>query len=227
MIHIYITDKIFTTIDDEDFELVSQYFWDIHNGYLHSNKILLHRLILNASKNQIVDHIDHNKLNNQKNNLRLTKNIQNLHNKNLSPKNKSGFCGVSWHKRLNQWQAMIKVNYKQIHLGNFDKLEDAIAARKIANVRYKFHKNHGLIIPELKKISDTVYFQEDKTIYLKSKTYSSTGYKYIYKVIEGNYQRYKVSFNYGDKSGRTWNAGTFVNLADAILFRDNLFKGIF
>jgi hypothetical protein len=51
--------------------------------------------------------------------------------------------GVSYSKRYKCWEAYITVDYKRIHLGRFKNIEDAILARKEAEVAYKFHKNHG------------------------------------------------------------------------------------
>lgn len=50
----------------------------------------------------------------------------------LHRKNKSGYTGVGWKKQLNKWIARIMIDRKQIHLGVFDSLEDAIQARKEA-----------------------------------------------------------------------------------------------
>jgi len=57
--------------------------------------------------------------------------------------NTSGVTGVYWNKRDRKWQAMIKVNNKQIHLGYFEGKTEAITARKIAEIKYGFHPNHG------------------------------------------------------------------------------------
>lgn len=90
-------------IDDEDFDLVSKYSWTIKytnnkpyvHGYLlgHSNgktkRHYLHRLIMNADKTQIIDHID-----DQKSNLRFCTLKQNAHNKKKGVNNTSGYKGV-------------------------------------------------------------------------------------------------------------------------------------
>ncbi|MCK5015416.1 MAG: AP2 domain-containing protein [Candidatus Omnitrophica bacterium] len=53
-----------------------------------------------------------------------------------SLKNKTGTIGVSWYKQIQKYQAYIGVNYKIIHLGCFTKLQDAITARKNAEIKY-------------------------------------------------------------------------------------------
>jgi hypothetical protein len=76
------------------------------------------------------DHKDTDKINNKWNNLREAKHINNQHNKNPPKTNTSGYKGVCWHKRDKKWHAMIKVNGKQVHIGQFTNIEDAIIARQ-------------------------------------------------------------------------------------------------
>lgn len=54
----------------------------------------------------------------------------------LSSRNTSGVSGVCWHKKLGKWTAKIGKNYKRIHLGCFDSFEDAVAARRAAELLY-------------------------------------------------------------------------------------------
>lgn len=80
-----------------------------------------------------VDHIDLNGLNNQKHNLRLCTNHQNSFNKRIPSENKSGFKGVSFHKRAGKWRARVKFNRKENHIGLFkSKIEAARAYDKLA-----------------------------------------------------------------------------------------------
>lgn len=57
-------------------------------------------------------------------------------NQRIRKTNTSGYKGVSWEARRNSWLAKITLNYKSIHLGNFENIEDAIKARKQAEIRY-------------------------------------------------------------------------------------------
>lgn len=205
-----------TMVDAEDFEFFNKFVWHLNKqGYVSHAKYRLHRAILFAEKGDIVDHIDHNPLNNQKSNLRLVKTIENLHNKSLSPLNKSGMCGVSWHIKLNKWQAMIKVDYKQIFLGNFDSKEDAIKAREVANIRYKFHKNHGLDIP--KEIQDVNQFKKDDL-----RGFGNTRHRFICFENRKNHSRYKVSVFIS--KGNYKYVGSFKTLELAIEARDLYLK---
>jgi hypothetical protein len=81
-----------------------------------------------------IDHIDGDRSNNRIDNLRTATHAQNHQNKGLQRDNNSGKHGVSWNKRQAKWEAYIKVNGKQIHLGTFDDLEaagDAYLAAKV------------------------------------------------------------------------------------------------
>ena len=89
------------------------------------------------------DHINHVKDDNRWSNLRSVTRTQNNQNHSIQSNNTSEFVGVYWFKRDKKWRAYITVNQKQIHLGYFDKKEDAISARKEANIKYDFHRNHG------------------------------------------------------------------------------------
>ncbi len=90
-----------------------------------------------------IDHIDHDRQNNKWENLRLVSRTDNMRNATQSKANRSGFTGVGWCKQQGQWRSQIMVNGKSIKLGRFDNLEEAIRARKSANVKYGFHPNHG------------------------------------------------------------------------------------
>ena len=90
-----------------------------------------------------VDHINGDGLDNSWCNLRPVTHKENGMNQRLSKNSTSKFNGVCWHTGTNKWRAYIKVNGCQYHLGLFDKKSLAIKARKNANVKYGFHKNHG------------------------------------------------------------------------------------
>ncbi|WP_266030417.1 HNH endonuclease signature motif containing protein [Brucella intermedia] len=90
-----------------------------------------------------IDHINGDRTDNRINNLRLVTRQDNLRNMGIPVHNSSGHIGVSWSKERHKWLAYINVNRRMIPLGRFDRLEDAVAARKVADKQYGFHKNHG------------------------------------------------------------------------------------
>ena len=83
-----------------------------------------------------IDHIDGNSLNNKIDNLRLATRSQNVINRQFQKNNKSGVVGVHWEKKYQKWQARISYKNKKIHLGYFDDIEEAKAARIAAEKKY-------------------------------------------------------------------------------------------
>lgn len=127
-------------VDNDDFDIVSKYCWYVSTkGYAYSRKnkkhVSMHRLIMNPEKLQ-VDHINRNKLDNRKSNLRLVTNQQNQYNTRLPRNNTSGFKGVYYNKDCNKWSAQITVNKQTINLGLFENKELAIQVRLLAEKQY-------------------------------------------------------------------------------------------
>lgn len=122
--------------DLEDYDLIKDYTWYIDkDGYVkarelkQSKNILLHRLLF-SYPNCSIDHINHKKFDNRKNNLREVTNSQNSMNSELHKNNTSGVSGVNWDKNLRKWRVRITVNYERIDLGVYSKFEEAVKARK-------------------------------------------------------------------------------------------------
>ena len=88
-----------------------------------------------------IDHINHNPSDNRLANLRPASPSVNQRNRSLNKNNTSGFNGVRM--RRGRWLAQVKINNKVIDLGSYIRKADAITARKEANEKYNFHKNHG------------------------------------------------------------------------------------
>ncbi len=83
-----------------------------------------------------LDHINRIRTDNRVSNLREATNKQNQQNAGKRSDNKSGHPGVSWYKQNYKWVAKIAHNRKQIHLGYFATLEEALSARKAAEKLY-------------------------------------------------------------------------------------------
>lgn len=90
-----------------------------------------------------IDHIDQDSTNNRLSNLRSVTNAENSKNQKIPKNNSSGVTGVYFRNKRQKWEAKITVNGKLIYLGLFDLKDDAITARKNAEVEYNFHPNHG------------------------------------------------------------------------------------
>ena len=127
-------------IDLEDVDNVKEYKWHLNNstGYVNNNKnkLLLHRFIMDCPKDKVVDHVNHDPLDNRKENLRVCTHQENIMNSSLSKNNTSGITGVAWDKQHNKWRSQIKINRKSITLGLFNTKEEAIEARKQAELEY-------------------------------------------------------------------------------------------
>ena len=125
--------------DLEDWEVLKQYTWtkDAY-GYasasIERHRKKFHVIIMGNKNGYVVDHIDQNKLNNKRNNLRFLTKTGNAINSKLSKNNTSGVKGVVRYR--NKWHAQIMVNGKNIHLGYYDKMEDAIEARRKGEEKY-------------------------------------------------------------------------------------------
>jgi hypothetical protein len=120
-------------IDTENLEFVKSNYWHLHDGYLRSTKHgMMHRKILNVPKNMECDHINRNRLDNRKSNLRVVTHKENMQNKSTYKNNSSGYPGIKWNKSLNKWQSQITINKVRKHLGVFANLQDAVIARRLA-----------------------------------------------------------------------------------------------
>lgn len=117
-------------IDAEDVEKCKKYSWQLLNKrnkflyFRNCEKQLLHRYIMNCPDDMVVDHINHNTLDNRKENLRICTFKENIDNKNLINKNnKTGYTYIT-----TQYSKFI-VRVKGKRIGVFQKLETALKAR--------------------------------------------------------------------------------------------------
>lgn len=131
-------------VDKEDLPRLLEYRWCISKSGPNYLRVIslcrtkprtrLARLVLNAPKGKIVDHINQNPLDNRKENLRLCNKSQNAMNSKIRTDNTSGIRGVSPYRR--GWIAQIGVNTKNVLLGYFKCIKDAIKVRKEAEEKY-------------------------------------------------------------------------------------------
>ena len=125
-----------TKIDKDDYAKTRQYKWNMNDqGYAVNRKhrLRLHNLVLNKTNHKLdTDHINGDRLDNRKKNLRICTHSQNLMNQRVPSDNTSGYTGIIWDKERSMWMVRIK----KIHLGRFKELSKAIKARKQAELRY-------------------------------------------------------------------------------------------
>ena len=148
-------------VDDADFDWLSQWNWraqyckngpfyaarTVHGGA--SFTVLMHRVITGAPSGMEVDHINGDKLDNQRKNLRICSKSQNLGNQKIRSSNRSGFKGVSFSTsgaRTPGWGRW-KAKVKGIHLGYFSTAEEAALAYNTAAKQHfgEFAKPNVLI----------------------------------------------------------------------------------
>jgi len=126
-------------IDDDDYENYGSLKWsvDVHGYVVRQLRInrkrknfYLHRLVNQTPRGEITDHIDRNKLNNQKSNLRTATNSENSQNRNAY--SKTGYHGVyqadGTLNKYNRFVAFITICGKKKYLGSFKTPELAALA---------------------------------------------------------------------------------------------------
>ena len=122
-------------VDAEDYEELSKYKWhaikkkNLSKYYAcryqrgGPKTVFMHRMIMTTPNGMQTDHINHNKLDNRKSNLRTVTSSQNgINRKGLQTNNKSGYTGIYWHQKA--WCVEIKLHQKKIWLGRFKKIKD-------------------------------------------------------------------------------------------------------
>lgn len=134
--------------DLEDYDRIKEHYWKKDGqGYIcyrdpETEKLIkMHQFLLGVKG---VDHINRKRNDNRKENLRKATEKENARNRGLQSNNTSGFTGVF--KKINSksisWYAYIKVNGKNIHLGSFKTIEEAIKTRLEAELKY-FGKDYA------------------------------------------------------------------------------------
>jgi len=129
----------FFYIDADDYSKIKEFTMSVKRydktNYIKINtpvKITLHKYIMQTEDKEIVDHIDKDGMNNRKENLRICNKQENSFNHKLSSRNTTGVSGVVEGKRKNSWVSQIMFNGKNIRLGVFNNIEEAIKARLFA-----------------------------------------------------------------------------------------------
>lgn len=125
----------YAIVDEEDFEKMNQWKWHCtYFGYAarregkNGKMIFMHSEICGF---EAPDHINRNKLDNRKSNLRQASESQNKMNIGKRASNTSGYIGVSFQKRSNLWHAYIGCDKKRFHIGYFKTAIEAARARDL------------------------------------------------------------------------------------------------
>lgn len=135
-----------TQIDEADYPLVEgltlyrgsngyAYFSEWRDGKSHPQT--LHGRLMAPPAGSHVDHINGDKLDNRRENLRIVTPQRNqVNRKQRNRNNTSGVRGVRRHGQCDRWVAQITVNRKNIYLGLFGRFEDAVEARRAAELEH-------------------------------------------------------------------------------------------
>ena len=126
-------------IDVDDIDKCKDIKWYLNGrGYVYNDKVsAMHRFVMDCPNDLVVDHINHNKLDNRKSNLRICNSSENNMNISLSSDNRSGFVGVSYCNTRNKWIAQIQFNDKR-KSRRFSNKSEAIRYR--ISLEIKYHK---------------------------------------------------------------------------------------
>ena len=130
MQYIELTQGKQAVVDDEDYEWLSKYTWCVsnHNGTdyaVNSRLEYMHRLILDPSPGMFCDHINHDGLDNRRENVRICTRTENQQNRRPQSGFVSKFKGVYRHSVHKRWVAQIKIASKAYYCGLYKNEEDA------------------------------------------------------------------------------------------------------
>ena len=142
--------KAYVTVDKEDAEWLNQWRWCLNGfGYARRNQkrkgqpqraVYLHRELfgLKSGDKTEVDHVDRDRLNCRRSNLRLVPRAGNMQNLPSRKGSSSQYLGVIFRarKKTNQWEAYIGIDKKYKHLGSFP--TEKKAANAASEARKKF-----------------------------------------------------------------------------------------
>lgn len=145
--YVIVNERIY--MDKNDFEVIAKFdrYISVNSaGYAYfrcnNQDVFIHRLIMglpvsfNDGDDDIAEHIDGNRKNNRRNNLRVCEKKINPINCGIYSNNTSGHKGISWLERLQKYQAYLQCGKKRYYLGVYSSIDDAIKAREHAENKY-------------------------------------------------------------------------------------------
>jgi hypothetical protein len=130
-------------LDLEDFDKIKNFYWHIENGYARRRvrveggkrkRIQMQHFILGVDPKTMIDHIDRNRANNCKNNLRPCNKSTNGMNGGVPKDSSTGIRGVRHYK--DKYSVYITENGKRHYLGLYSTIEEAANVRKQAEEKY-------------------------------------------------------------------------------------------
>lgn len=135
----------YAIVDDGDYAFLMQWKWRMTTlGYAvrtipkTSKVIWMHRVVNKTPDGFETDHINENRLDNRRSNLRTATHAQNTYNR-LDKRNTSGHKGITWHKKGSKWLVQIRHKGQQHYLGLYSDFDEASKAYEKAAREY-----HGI-----------------------------------------------------------------------------------
>lgn len=198
MKYVPLTRGLKAIVDDEDYQLISQFNWCSNKGTRNTTyyavrgtrikgkyqRIFMHRLIAQARPGEIVDHINHDTLDNRKENLRIgTQALNQLNRRHLG--GSSPYKGVSFYKPTLQWLA----SFQGKHIGYFDNQSDAARAY---NAKAKDQGEDWALLNEIPGLS------LEEAVKMPS-TYRPRRKKYQYRGVRPKGKQWEASIQYQNK----------------------------
>lgn len=138
--------KLWNTIYADKEAFTGVHLTGYRQGRIHGVRFKMHRVVWAMAygvEPGELDHINGDRADNRLANLREVPRLTNSQNRAMPRSNTSGVQGVTWHKASRKWLAKINDNNRTVYLGTFDSFDEAVAARKAAEVKYGYHANHG------------------------------------------------------------------------------------
>lgn len=142
VMEIRLSEDLVALVDDDIYVYFSNWCWQYAGGYASRDgsslgKLLLHKEIWKFYYGKIpegkeIDHINRDKLDCRKENLRLATRSQNAANMKPYITNTSGYKGVHFATNMNKWKATIRINGEKVHLGFYKNINEAARAYNIA-----------------------------------------------------------------------------------------------
>ena len=220
-----------TIVDDDDFDYLSKHKWYLSkHGYAigceKRNNIKsfakIHRIIMGINDPSIkIDHVNGNKLDNRKNNLRIASNSQNVHNSAKRKNTSNSFKGVNYVHRIKLWQSRCRMNNCDYFLGHFSsEIAAAYAYNKKAIELSEYSRINYLPYNSDYLESILISHKVTKLLPIQSK------YKYIYYKTRKNRMKcdkWYISFLL---NGERKTKGNFATENEALEYLVNNFNDI-
>ncbi len=119
------------------------YIWISVNGSNYSAHRLAWLFIYGVWPPHDIDHINGEKTDNRIENLRSVTKAENNKNTPIRKNNTTGVVGVYWKRLASAWDAELGVSGKLVNIGRYKRFEEAVSARKMAEIDNGYHANHG------------------------------------------------------------------------------------